>query len=645
MKKNGIKHVFLFCFLSISLYYSAFSQEKSFLKTKLKLDAIDFSNPLLIPIYSCEIDEIEQNMPHFKTVLPQNEWDNFYAVFLKKKTIVENQYAFIDDFLYIKAQYLLIDKDTAEALKILTKALQYNRFNTYAIIAKSELLRKISGLNTAAPFLHHSLTELTTRSDLNALGELYYNIYSDSISNYIKNELYNDALAYFNNRLDFTNNIKINNINQKEELATLKNIHTGIYTSINEVANTAFNEKKKKLAETFALRAWDYYAENSNYIENKNPTDSLIFKILEDYNKQAGYSDAEERNYYLFKIDQIQQKTDLQWKPPLAFAEANIDIAEDISKDVYKQENINNTTTTKIPTSPAAYAKIKKKYDYSKQKECSKLIEESRILLAENQPYRALTLIEHAQNICVYYVIKDENIVRTLHTEIVVSYINQIINKAQYNVWINNLQRADSLFANAQAIQLKYSLIDNLDIQNGFDVYQAYVSKKRCEMQQEYLNNIVLQTKNMITQKLYQNAYTTISTALSTQDTSGCKLDFSNVIRQKQLLEPVIIFFNLTDKAKSALNRKDTFTYITISFDAYTYYEQHKAVLFGLPNPDLYYKCVFNKDIAILQASMEYFYASGNYAECKKYIMGLESLGIKNKRMKTLIKNMQSNEK
>lgn len=483
-----------------------------------KIEAIKLSPLEALPVSDCRLAELESEI--FLAYTRQNRDIPADLRFLaeQKRRQIDQMRSHIDSLYYIQALQAVNQKnpDWELAKKNIEKALLHNRFFTKAIVFKITCL-SLEKKDTQAllQYLNAVLQECGHPQKIRQTAQAVYGRVLQETQELISHKLYSDALDLC--RLletYFLPEFPIRYMRYKEKL--LRNMaHQGIYRSYCEVAEKAFSQRQYQLAQRYALQAFDYFKAFEEHMDGLNRVIDLLDRIAAEYSRIAGISDREEKAFYSALVDTIVNRTGLVLIPRIEYrleedlaqelallnqslpvADTLMERQEDIKLDEHKTPT--QATLAEPDARPVAQnispsaAPVPRLSPQQARKQFETACEQARFLHAKRKFPEAYAWYKEALELKRQYKLKadadfDEEYLNTLRQA-----VEQLVNKAVFQLWSHNEARADSLYAQASALFENYrekypdALTEMAIPQQFLDSYLQKRNENRC---QKWLEN------------------------------------------------------------------------------------------------------------------------------------------------------------
>ena len=249
-----------------------------------KADNITISNPELISLHYLFVIDLLEQLSAFETEYLPNlhycETIDFYETkhrfrraqsqLLRLKDTLEVQRHRVDTLFYLQAIDELHHEDTALADYYLDRALEFNRLNTDALIAKTKLLFFAGEYGQCIERIHVLYNEAPlTREHENELSDftsIFYDKLFTTGDSLVKIGHAADALPVFLTLETFCHDMPSTYCNDDYYRGIIRS-KTGVYESYLKIAQVAWEKQNREMAYTFLDYAQDYLEANAELIE------------------------------------------------------------------------------------------------------------------------------------------------------------------------------------------------------------------------------------------------------------------------------------------------------------------------------------------------------------------------------------------
>ncbi len=427
--------------------------------------------------------------------------------------------------------------DWAQADKSIAQALTHNRFFVRAVLFHWTQLQRTATLTgdwtACLAYANATLPPLGWHPKVRALGDALYLKLLEHIEGLMADGLYQDAITLYEDmRRQLLPEFPLFYLPHRER-NLLYTAYQGIFNSYYAVAEKAFERGLYQQAQRQALSAHDYYRHHMSYMSGVDRSLLLLDRILNDYTRFMRYADEDERAYYAAMVDTITARTGLAVPPPvptdiydvtaeLSLAKAELDdvvvesvtpapqttvqtavepepaapVATDLVAVAEATEPEPETrpavveptpptppveaptetvarTEPPAPTEPASIQQQKWSLAYA-QKQWDAYVEQARLYKANRQFIAAQEAYAMGDSIRRAYPVRTSADFKAEMAETERLCVEQLLNKAQYRLWQNDMTQSDSLYRRALVLVEKaepdgrtplYSLLDGFEEQ------------------------------------------------------------------------------------------------------------------------------------------------------------------------------------
>lgn len=246
----------------------------------------DFENKYLPNLHYCETIDFYETKHRFRRVQKQ---------LLQLKDTLEVQRHRVDTLFYLQAVDELHHEDLPLADYYLDRALEFNRLNTDALIAKAKLLFKEGEYEECIKRIHILYNEAPlTREHENELSDftaLFYDKLFTTGDSLVKIGHAADALPVFLTLGTFCHDMPSSYCNDDYYRGIIRS-KTGVYESYLKIAQVAWAKKNYGMAYTFLDYAQEYLDSTEETIEPSR--EYLQFKEMLEAKRAALHADTEE---------------------------------------------------------------------------------------------------------------------------------------------------------------------------------------------------------------------------------------------------------------------------------------------------------------------------------------------------------------
>lgn len=472
MRKTSLR-ILLASLLFIPASISAQHEEAWKDSFKERLESIKTFPLETLPGSDCRLSDLESEIYLSYLQLNHRIPTDLSLLAEQKRREIDFMRSHIDSLYYIQALQAINQQvpDWQLAQKNIEKALLHNRFFIKAVIFKMNLLSLEKGdAKNLLQYLNLILSECPHPQKIRQMAQTVYGNMLKEAEDLISHKLYRDALELCGLIETYClPEFPIRYLPYKEKL--LRNMaHQGIYRSYHEVAEKAFSQRQYQLAQKYALQAFDYFKTFENHMDGLNRVLGLLDRIATEYSRIASVSDMEEQAFYSALIDSIVNHTGLVLVPGTEY-NLNEDLAlelEMLNRSLHpdtvpaaKESPASARTTESSRPSPTALS-VKPSSEPARlspqqaRKQFELDCEQARYLNSRRKFPEAYAWLEDAMLLKRKYGIKVNADFDTESLKTLSQAVEQLVNKAVFQLWSNNETRADSLYSQATALFESY---------------------------------------------------------------------------------------------------------------------------------------------------------------------------------------------
>ncbi|MCM1041061.1 MAG: hypothetical protein NC396_01350 [Bacteroides sp.] len=515
MQKSALfQRSFLFLSLLLSFHPGLRAQDDEVRKNAFsqRIEAIKTSPLEVLPASDCRLADLESEI--FLSYARQNSGipSDLRHRMQEKRRQIDFMRSRIDSLYYIQALQAINQSvpDWKEAERNIGKSLLHNRFFIKAIAFRLTCLSLDKTKEEALlQYVNQVLRECSYPPKIRQMAQTVYGRTLKEIEELISRKLYRDALDLC--RLletYFLPEFPVSYMRYKEKLLQNK-AHQGVYRSFCEVAEKAFSQKQYQFAQQYALQAYDYFNANEKHMDGLNRVLELLDRIALEYNRIASLSDIEERAFYSALVDTIVNRTGLVISPRIEYRpEDDLALELELLNRSLHPDTIpqgrdlavadSRPLPQRTPIQPAAPDNIAQTRLSPQQarRQFETDCEQARYLNTKRKFPEAYAWFEEAVQLKNLYRLRAEADFEQecLHT--LYQAIDQLLNRALFQLWNNNGGRADSLYVQSSALFGRYreqnpeEVAALTPLQQLLDNYQQKRNDIRCRQWSDQLNRI-----------------------------------------------------------------------------------------------------------------------------------------------------------
>lgn len=538
--------------------------------------------------------------------------------------------------------------------------------------------------DTCLDYASATLPPLGWHPKIHALGnELYIKIL-DAIDRMMDDGLYQDALSLFDRmKACFRPEYELYYMPHREQ-NQLYTAYQGIFISYYVVAEKAYARGLYRQAQKQALAAYDYYVRNEVYMSGVNASLSLLERILTDYRRFMAYADADEKAYYEAMAAVITEKTGLDLPPlsdgviydmadELRLAEAASALAEaewaaeqalltapvlspggsvrtealgaslptgpetghdgtgSIQRAVSapepplasaeEQTAPHSATAVHAPAqTPASSFKAHKWSLPYAQKQWEFYVEQARLFRAKRQFIKAADAYAMADSVHRYYAVRVPSDYRNDVADNDLLCTEQLLNKAQYRLWQNDMDKADSLYRQALAIVGRTAPEARNPFYSLMEAFDEQKAKLLCRQSQNRWEQLVREVNRQLAVGQVEAVAKTIEDldrlqAEDRQRPQACLSDTSALAVCRLRWRHLGVYRQLMDSAAGLLAASDSIGFVRCRLSADRYFEQAGMGVYVQGNATLFGDLSYERNFPLLVTYMQVCVEDGREAE------------------------------
>ena len=488
--------------------------------------SLDVRTLALLAQTDCRLSELESDCYRYYRLQRGSDIpDDLARLMAAKRQAVDYRRSYIDSLYYLQALQALNAQtpDWAQADKSIAQALTHNRFFVRAVLFHWTQLQRTASQTgdwtACLAYANATLPPLGWHPKVRALGNGLYLKLLAYIENLMADGLYQDAITLYEAmRRQLLPEFPLFYLPHRER-NLLYTAYQGIFSSYYAVAEKAFERGLYQQAQRQALSAHDYYRRHVQYMSGVDRSLLLLDRILNDYTRFMRYADEDERAYYAAMVDTITARTGLKVPPPvpanvydvaaeLNLAQTELDdvetavvatapkttaepVAPSGAVPVTEPEAVAQTLEAPVGTAPAPLEPVpstqtavshsepasiqQQKWPLAyAQKQWDAYVEQARLYKANRQFIAAQDAYAMGDSIRRAYPVRTPADFKAEMAANERLCVEQLLNKAQYRLWQNDLTQSDSLYRRALALVEKaeadnrtplYSLLDGFEEQ------------------------------------------------------------------------------------------------------------------------------------------------------------------------------------
>lgn len=643
---------------------------------------LDVRTLALLTQSDCRLADLESDCyRYYRLVNRRAVPADLQALIAQKRQAVDYRRSYIDSLYYLQALQALNAKtpDWELADKFIEQALTHNRFFVRAVLFRwTQLQRAAERTDDWTPCLAYaraSLQPLGWQPKVRALGDALYVKILERLERLMREGLYQDAIALYEEMKRYLSDDLPLFFMPYREQNLLYTAYQGIFNSYYAVAEKAFARKLYQQAQRQALNAYDYYRRHETYMSGVNGSLLLLEKILLDYRQFMHYADEDEKAYYAAMIDTITGRTGLT-VPPLtleviydmdaelrmaevasAKAEAEllaestvvrppvtdggrIPVAQPVPEVVSTEgtpseplpEDRSQVTETSaasgasetalpVPESPVSIKQQKWTLAYA-QKQWDYHVEQARLYRAKRQFIPAQEAYAMGDSIRRYYPVRTPVDFKSEIEANDLLCVEQLLNKAQYRLWQNDMAGSDSLYRKALTVVMQtdperraafYSLVDGFEEQKKrlvcrqqrqtWDERMKEIRRQLAFGREEAVARLVAETESLL--------------AADRTAETPCLSDTADLDGMRDKLRHLQTYRRLMDSADRFLVTGDSLAYIRCQLAADRYFDGQAMAAYVADATSLFARLSYGKRFPLMVWYVQACLEDGNEAEAE----------------------------
>lgn len=661
---SGIVFITKPIFASLPVSDSAvMAKSKQILK---QLHTINFEKVTLIPVYDFTICEAENQLQQLQQQIKKEnftpkdtirQWLDSAAKFTDiQRTAINQLLANIDDTYYKKALSYYNSKDTLNALAILEKAKNINRFFVPAYMLQARILLENKQYDSAIQIIDY-IQNNTWRNDHTQIQytQLQYAVYWTFLKDSeaaLKNEDFNISINLLEKAKKYCAKKYI--VCDEQLTNSLSKAHFGMFDSYLRVAQKASANSNMRFAEDYLLRAIQYREQYADMITITVNLDTLLNKIIDVYVQNGlQYIKINDYNNAMLTFEKIEQRC-----KKLSTGICNDNINNTIYAAKYsiytvmlkQAENFiaqKNIITADSIINQARLFREKHAMAIPFTNELDTItklrdiqwamlnIESGKNYLYQNQIDSALNNFQNALFIAQFYhTILDSNL-QQLFFNTTRQYLFYHLEEARLKAWGNKFDTAWQIFQKTEDFKNKKFLYSDETIDSTLQFTKQYIEQKHCNFYKNQLQQYLELAINSEKQNKFYNALLWLEKGKLLALHSPCYLDTTNLTQQQATIQIPATFQKMLFDAESLLQLKKLDAALQLYIEAKQQFTANDVGQWNISIPrfqSLIPDHYENKD---LQNLLEKLNQTLLTAECIEIMKMLQQRGLKNSVIKS----------
>lgn len=486
-----------------------------------------------LPVSDCRLDAIEKDLAAreasgLPTPAPVS------AALRLKRNAIDAMRIHIDSLYYMQALQAVNQTvpDYGAAMQAIEKSLLHNRFYARAVVFKmNHLLKRERNAQACLRYLNQTLQEYASNPKVRNMAQTTYDTLLLQMERMLNDNRCRDALDLYGLMERYCReSFPLRRLTYKEKLLENK-AYQGLYDSYMAIAEKVWRQNQDRMVQKYAMMAYDFFVENEAHMNGVNTSLDLLYRLACRYLAYAGQAEDEERDYYLTLADDIVKKTGLPVQLPVVY-DAEQDMYDDwnrflAAKDVMPEEPVPAREHAPAPEplakKPAGRASAQVMEQYAA------CMEQANVLRNRRRFPQALALLDSAARLAAEYALKPDPDFASAYASTSTSAVEQLVNKAVYNLWTNKETEAEALYGQAVAAFDTYRRQWPEDLSTQMQIQQIlsdYSDKK---------NENACRKRNKGQQELYNRFYRQLS--YGNAETAGAELKLLQELRRQSEAE------------------------------------------------------------------------------------------------------------
>lgn len=423
----------------------------------------------VLPVSDCRLDAIEKDFSAREAVgLPTPA--PVSAALRLKRNIIDAMRTHIDSLYYIQALQAVNQAvpDYEAAMQAIEKSLLHNRFYARAVVFKMNyLLKKERNAQACLRYLNRTLQEYSSNPKVRNMAQTTYDTLMLQVERMLNDNRCRDALDLYGLIERYCReSFPLHRLVYKEKLLENK-AYQGLYDSYIAIAEKVWRQNQDRMVQKYAMMAYDFFKENEAHMNGMNTSLDLLYRLACRYLVYAEESEDEERDYYLTLVDDIVKKTGLPVELPVVY-DVERDMHEDwnrflAAKDMplsEMQDEMQFAPQEKPQEKPAPKPAPKPTSKPTPQKPSGRVlaqaheqyavcVEQANVLRSKRRFPQALALLDSASRLSSEHGLKPDPDFASIYAATSTAAVEQLVNKAVYNLWTNKEPEAEALYTQA----------------------------------------------------------------------------------------------------------------------------------------------------------------------------------------------------
>ena len=427
----------------------------------------------VLPVSDCRLDALEKDFAA-REATGQPTPAPVSAALRLKRSVIDAMRIHIDSLYYIQALQAVnqAKPDYEAAMQAIEKSLLHNRFYARSVVFKMNyLLKKERNAQACLRYLNRTLQEYSSNPKVRNMAQTTYDTLMLQVERMLADKRCRDALDLYGLiHLYCRESFPLHRLTYKEKLLENR-AYQGLYESYMAIAEKVWRQNQDRMVQKYAMMAYDFFKENEAHMNGMNTSLDLLYLLACRYLAYAEEAEDDERDYYLTLVDDIVKKTGLPVQLPVAY-DVEQDMNEDwnrflAAKDIMLSSEIQEETQNvqlapqqkkpeNAPEKPAPQQKpklIQQKPSgralAQAQEQYAACVEQAYFLRSKRRFPQALALLDSAARLSSEHNLKPDPDFASAYASTSTAAVEQLVNKAVYNLWTNKESEAEALYAQA----------------------------------------------------------------------------------------------------------------------------------------------------------------------------------------------------
>lgn len=441
------------------------------------------TSPLeVLPASDCRLDAFEKEMASREILTGRPVPAAISSALSERRNTIDHMRAHIDSLYYLQALQAVNQAapDWEAAMQAIEKSLLHNRFYARSVVFKMNyLLKRERNAQACLRYLNSTLQEYTSHPKVRNMAQTTYDTLLVQVQKMLDDKRYRDALDLCGLIRKYCRiSFPIHRLGYKEKLLENK-AYQGLYDSYMAIAEKVWRQNQDRMVQKYAMMAHDFFKENEAHMNGVNTSLDLLYLLSCRYLSYAEVSEDDERDYYLAMVREIVEKTGLSVQLPAAY-----DAEEDMKEDWNRFLAAKTFPTEEAATGrllseaqapvPAKKAPSRKPVPASVQvrEQYAACMEQANLLRGKRRFPQALALLDSAARLSSVHTLKPDPDFEPVYAATSVSAVEQLINKAVYNLLTDKEDEAGKLYAQALGAFETYRLRSPEDVSTQMQIQQ-----------------------------------------------------------------------------------------------------------------------------------------------------------------------------